>query len=109
ELLETRVRAHAIVVRQHGVVRGRYVEWHHLRCQASILRSRRGEPVRPQRELILLLARDVIELGHLLGGLSHGLTRGRFGDGRRDGYQVAWPDPGELADARAERPGPRCG
>ena len=46
---------------------------------------------------VLLLARDPVLLGHLLGRLPHGQAGGRLGDGRRLGHEVARPD-------RARRP-----
>ena len=71
--------------------------------QAPVLRRGPAVAVRGEGDPVLLLARDGVLLGHLLGRLAHRQAGGRLGDGRRVRHEVARPHPRERGQAGAER------
>ena len=95
QLLLGRVRAHAVVACHRTVELGRQVHRHDLRRETAVARSLCRALVRAERQLVLILARDVIDLRHFLRALAHALTRRRLGDRRRDRDEILRTDGAE--------------
>ena len=84
--------------------RRRHEDAAHLGPQPAVVRGRGGVRWLVHAISVLVLARDAVLLGHLLGGLAHRQARGRLGDRRRFGHQVARPQTREGLEASREAP-----
>src|SRR5512141_1637209 len=91
KLLEARVGPDPVVRGDDAFVSRRNVDRHFFGGETSVGSPCGCEAMRAQSKLVLLLARDVVQLRHFFGGLPHRLARRRLCDGRSDGNEIFRP------------------